>query len=126
MKLKRFALRGLIVLFVAVALCMFFARTVQTITTPKVQLVQSTSGRFEDKMTFRAQIYFAETEEFTVKEAKDMNITVDKLYVRAGNYVKKGDIIEVTARLDKTSSMDMLFDPDHGLDERILREQFGY
>ena len=37
MKLKRFALRGLIVLFVAVALCMFFARTVQTITTPKVQ-----------------------------------------------------------------------------------------
>lgn len=93
MKLKRFALRGLIVLFVAVALCMFFARTVQTITTPKVQLVQSTSGRFEDKMTFRAQIYFAETEEFTVKEAKDMNITVDKLYVRAGNYVKKGDII---------------------------------
>ena len=93
MKLKRFALRGLIVLFVAVALCMFFARTVQTITTPKVQLVQSTSGRFEDKMTFRAQIYFAETEEFTVEEAKDMNITVDKLYVRAGNYVKKGDII---------------------------------
>ena len=53
MKLKRFALRGLIVLFVAVALCMFFARTVQTITTPRVQLVQSTSGRFEDKMTFR-------------------------------------------------------------------------
>lgn len=93
MKLKRFALRGLIVLFVAVALCMFFARTVQTITTPKVQLVQSTSGRFEDKMTFRAQVYFAETEEFTVEEAKDMNITVDKLYVRAGNYVKKGDII---------------------------------
>ena len=82
MKLKRFALRGLIVLFVAVALCMFFARTVQTI-----------SGRFEDKMTFRAQVYFAETEEFTVEEAKDMNITVDKLYVRAGNYVKKGDII---------------------------------
>ncbi len=93
MKLKRFALRGLIVLFVAVALCMFFARTGQTITTPKVQLVQSTSGRFEDKMTFRAQVYFAETEEFTVEEAKDMNITVDKLYVRAGNYVKKGDII---------------------------------
>ena len=57
MKLKRFALRGLIVLFVAVALCMFFARTVQTITTPKVQLVQSTSGRFEDEMTFRAQVY---------------------------------------------------------------------
>ena len=36
MKLKKFALKGLIILAVAVALCMFFARTVQTITTPKV------------------------------------------------------------------------------------------
>ncbi len=36
------------------------------------------------------------------------------------------DIVEVSARLDNTSSIDMLFDPDHGLDERILREQFIY
>ena len=36
------------------------------------------------------------------------------------------DIIAVSARLDPTSSVDMLFDPDHGLDERILREQFVY
>ncbi|WP_029005126.1 NAD kinase [Azorhizobium doebereinerae] len=36
------------------------------------------------------------------------------------------DIVEVSAHLDKSSSMDMLFDPDHGLDERILREQFIY
>lgn len=49
MKLKRFALRGLIVLFVAVALCMFFARTVQTITTPKVQLVQAPPGASRTK-----------------------------------------------------------------------------
>ena len=43
MKLKKFALRGLIALAVAVALCMFFARTVQTITTPKVKLVTGSS-----------------------------------------------------------------------------------
>ncbi|MFG1429274.1 NAD kinase [Roseixanthobacter glucoisosaccharinicivorans] len=36
------------------------------------------------------------------------------------------DIVSVSARLDPTSSMDMLFDPDHSLDERILREQFVY
>ena len=48
MKLKKFALRGLIILAVAVALCMFFARTVQTITTPKVQLVTASNGRFEE------------------------------------------------------------------------------
>ena len=36
------------------------------------------------------------------------------------------DIIAVSARLDRNSSVDMLFDPDHGLEERILREQFVY
>jgi NAD+ kinase len=28
--------------------------------------------------------------------------------------------------MDYTVSMQMLFDPGHSLDERILREQFGY
>jgi NAD+ kinase len=35
-------------------------------------------------------------------------------------------IVAVRARMDKDSSMIMLFDPDHNLDERILAEQFGY
>ena len=33
---------------------------------------------------------------------------------------------EVNIRMDHTISMRMLFDPGHSLDERILREQFGY
>lgn len=45
MKLKRFALKGLIVLAVVVALCMFFARTVQTITTPKVPAGNGYDGK---------------------------------------------------------------------------------
>jgi NAD+ kinase len=32
----------------------------------------------------------------------------------------------VEARLDRSISLHMLFDPGHSLDERILREQFGY
>ena len=93
MKLKRFALRGLIILFVAVALCMFFARTVQTITTPKVQLVTASSGRFETQMHFFAQVDFPEKEEITLEEAADMPITVGRVYVRPGHFVKAGDII---------------------------------
>ena len=31
-----------------------------------------------------------------------------------------------TSRMDHSISMHMLFDPGHSLDERILREQFGY
>ena len=33
---------------------------------------------------------------------------------------------EVDIGVDHMTSMQMLFDPDHSLDERILREQFGY
>ena len=36
------------------------------------------------------------------------------------------DVREVDIRMDHTISMQMLFDPGHSLDERILREQFGY
>jgi len=35
-------------------------------------------------------------------------------------------VVAVRARMDKASSMIMLFDPGHNLDERILAEQFGY
>jgi NAD+ kinase len=36
------------------------------------------------------------------------------------------DVRRVEVLSDKTISMRMLFDPGHSLDERILREQFGY
>jgi NAD+ kinase len=36
------------------------------------------------------------------------------------------DVIRVDVRMDHAVSMHMLFDPGHSLDERILREQFGY
>ncbi len=36
------------------------------------------------------------------------------------------DVAAVDIRMDHSMSMHMLFDPGHSLDERILREQFGY
>jgi NAD+ kinase len=36
------------------------------------------------------------------------------------------DVQQVDIRMDHSISMHMLFDPGHSLDERILREQFGY
>ena len=35
-------------------------------------------------------------------------------------------VVTVDVRMDRNISMTMLFDPGHSLDERILREQFGY
>jgi NAD+ kinase len=36
------------------------------------------------------------------------------------------DVHKVDIRMDHQISMHMMFDPGHSLDERILREQFGY
>ena len=36
------------------------------------------------------------------------------------------DVASVEIRMEHAISMHMLFDPGHSLDERILREQFGY
>jgi NAD+ kinase len=35
-------------------------------------------------------------------------------------------VCAVEIQMDHGISMQMLFDPGHNLDERILREQFGY
>lgn len=97
MKLKRFALRGLIILAVVVALCMFFARTVQTITTPKVRLLSPGKGRLEQEIKLTAQAYFPETEDIILDEAKKSAVTVAKVYVKPGHYVEAGDVIFTSA-----------------------------
>ena len=73
MKLKRFAMKGLIVLAVVVALCMFFARTVQTITTPKVQIVTGSTGRFEQELKFTAKVEFPEKEDIILAPLNTLN-----------------------------------------------------
>jgi NAD+ kinase len=42
------------------------------------------------------------------------------------DHTEVGAVREVEIGMDYTVSMQMLFDPGHSLDERILREQFGY
>lgn len=93
MKLKRFALRGLIILLVVVALCMFFSETIKTITTPKVRITQASQGRLEQKIQLNGQIYFPETVDYTIEEAVKSPITVDKVYVKPGHYVEKGETL---------------------------------
>ena len=84
------ALKGLLILAVIVALCMYFSKTIQTITTPKVKLAQATTGRIEQKISVTAAPYFPVKTEVTLKKAVDTPITVDKVYVSPGLYVKVG------------------------------------
>ncbi len=93
MKLKRIALKGLIILAVTVALCMFFAKTVLTITTPKIKIVQASRGRLEQKITLHGQVFFPEKTDHIISDAAKSNIVVDKVYVRPGHHVKAGETL---------------------------------
>ena len=65
-----------------------------------------------------------------VPDMAHIDITIlepDKRPVSAvADHFEVRDVVSVRARLDTQSRIDMLFDPDHGLEERILREQFVY
>lgn len=112
MKLKKVAVRGLIALGVTVALCMFFANTIVTITTPKVRVVQADRGRLEQKISLDAQLVFPQTTDYSLADAQESNITVDKVYVRAGQTVKAGETL-FTATL-----------PEYGKDMADLQTKY--
>jgi NAD+ kinase len=40
------------------------------------------------------------------------------------DYTEVRDVVHVTVREDRTKALHLLFDPEHNLEERILREQF--
>lgn len=107
------ALKGLLILALIVALCMYFSNTIQTITTPKVKLVEATTGRVEQKIALEAKPYFPVRTEVTLKKAVDTPITVDKVYVSAGLYVEAGDTL-FTANVN-----------DYDTKEKDLRDKYN-
>ena len=50
MTFKQKALKGLVILAVVLGVSMFFSRTIQTITTPKVQQISASRGKLEEKI----------------------------------------------------------------------------
>mgnify|MGYP001161689159 CR=1 FL=1 len=110
MKLKRFAIHGLIALAVTIALCMFFANTIVTITTPKVRIVEVSKGRLEEKINLDAQVYFPKTTDYTLPDAMDHSIVVDKVYVRAGQTVVAGETLFTATMPEYEQSMQDLQD----------------
>ena len=93
MKKKNKTLKWLVV-FVAVLLAsMFFSRTVQTITTPKIQKIAATRGKLEEKIPVSATLNFSQGEEVFLKNAKKMNLLFTEVLAKQGYFVKKGDLL---------------------------------
>ena len=91
MQMKKFALRGMVAVAVAVALCVLFSGTIRTLTTPKVRYAQTKNGKFESVTELTGKVAFTETEEITLDIPDGMSITVTKVLAVPGQKIRKGD-----------------------------------
>ena len=85
--------KGLLILTCLVLAGLFFARTVQTAATAKVQIITATRGKLDDTITVPGEIRFSNNEPFTIKGAGSLNLVVDKVMARPGYLIKPGDVL---------------------------------
>lgn len=98
MNLKKFAIRGLAVLAIFVALCMFFSGTIKTITTAKIKIVQGRNGKLEEKIELSGKLVFSEVDKVGLSLSDGAALSIVKVNARQGYTVKEGDVI-VEARV---------------------------
>ena len=125
MKLKKIAVRGFIALAIIVALCMFLANTIVTITTPKVRIVRGDRGRLEQKINLDAEVYFPKTTDYTLTDAMKNNIVVDKVYVRTGQSVTADETLFTAAMPDFDEAMEELQDAYNKKAAEVLDKDIG-
>lgn len=123
MNLKKFAIRGLAVLAVFVALCMFFSGTIKTITTAKIKTTRAKSGRLEEKTELSGKIAFPEVEHIRFTLGEGQNLTIVKVNTRVGYTAKEGDVIIEARVADYENTMKQYQAAyDEALDQLLLLE----
>ncbi len=92
--MRKFAIRGLVCLAAVVALSMFFAGTIRTMTTAKVQIVTAKEGRLEARVTLTGRLAFPETTQVSVPGVGgEIALTVSEVYVAPGRFVEAGEAL---------------------------------
>ena len=120
MQLKKFAVRGLIVLAVVVALCLFFSGTVRTITTPKIKLTNGRYGRLEEKVELSGKLVWPESEAVRLTPGEGRTIRVDKVNTRAGYTVAAGDVLLECSVVDYDNAMKNYLDSYNDASGQLL------
>lgn len=132
MKMKRIALRGLIIVAIVVALCMFLSGTIANITTPKVKLVSVTNGKLTENVKLKGKLNYTETEDRKIELPSGTTLTLNIVNVRPGSSVKKDDILFVaevtgyeeainTAQSEYNSALDELMELEQKNSDLKLR-----
>ena len=92
--MKKFAIKGLIILGIVVVLCIFLSGTLRTITTAKVRIARTRTGRFENDIALTGSLRWPDTMNLTVEGLTEEDVLVIRnMPVSAGSYVREGDLI---------------------------------
>lgn len=105
MRLKKFALRGMIILAAVVALCVLFSGTIRTLTTAKVRYAAVKNGKFENVVELTGSVAFPEEEEIILKIPEGLSLTVTRIPVSAGQRVSTGDRLLVAVVTDAEKNL---------------------
>ncbi len=87
MRLKKIALRGMIILAAIIALCILFAGTLRSLTTPKVEFAEVKNGKLENIVEMTGNVVFPDKEDFTIAVPDEISVTVEKILVSTGEHV---------------------------------------
>lgn len=122
MNTRRFAAKGLTALAIVVALSMFFARTIQTITTTKVAIAKAQQGRLEQTIRLEASLVFPKSEPLSYPRAAEYSVAVNRVYIQPGYRVAKGDVLFTATVLDYQEKKDKL-SADYQAEAQKLAEE---
>ena len=106
MNVKKAAARGMVIFLCVVALCMFFGRTLQSLTTPKVRFTQSTTGKLSKSWSLEASVHFSKEEDVYETVAQEYPLTIRRVYAEENASVAAGDLIMTAVVTGKSEKME--------------------
>ena len=114
MQFKKFALRGMIILAIVIALCVLFSGTLRTLTTAKVRFAPKKMGKLEQSVELEnGKVVFPDQKEITLRVPEGLSLTVSKVHVINGQKVKAGAVLlstEVTNVEEKLDELQKEYD----------------
>ena len=117
MQFKKFALRGMIILAIVIALCILFSGTLRTLATPKVAFAEKRTGKIEQNVDLEGSVVFPDQFELSLRVPEGLGLTVTKIHVINGQKMKAGDVLISTEVTEVESKLEELHRYSRRLDQ---------
>lgn len=93
MSMRKKTLYGFLILVCALTAGLFAARAVRSLSAAEVRAVSLIRGKLEETLSAEAEVYFPQSETFTITQAGSLNLLIEEVLAIPGSRVKAGDIL---------------------------------